>query len=691
MSDIVKVSHEGEVAIVTVDNPPVNAVSVQMRKDLSEAFSKIGADENVRAVVLACAGRTFIAGADIRELNRFNELPKLPDVVELIEELGKPVIAAIHGTALGGGLEIALGCHFRVAENNAKFGLPEVKLGILPGAGGTVRLARAIGASKALKLIITGTPIGAKEALAEGLVDALYEGDVLESAIAFAKQKVAENAELVATSKRQDKVADTIADLTSFEATAAELLKKAKGLEAPALAVKAVREGLLKPAREAIDTTREWMRQLIEGDQSKALRHLFFAEREAGKVEGVSKDVILRDIRKVAIIGAGTMGGGIAMAFANGGYNVTILDANDAALDRGFATIEKNYSISVSRGSLSEEEKSKRLARFSRTTDYNDLADADLVIEAVFEEMSVKKDVFGKLDSIVKQGAILASNTSYLDVNEIAESTSRPQDVVGLHFFSPANVMKLLEIVRSDKTSHDVLATALSVARKISKIAVVVGVCHGFVGNRMLAARSEESEALLLEGASPEQVDKVFTNFGFPMGPFQMYDLAGLDIGWRNRKSLGKTAIIGDHVCEQGFFGQKTGRGFYIYEQGSRTPKPDAELAQFIESKAQELGIERRNISDEEIIERTLYPLVNEGARIVEEGIAARASDVDIVWTNGYGFPLGKGGPMFWADLEGLEKIVERLDYWHGKTGKKVFEPASLLREKLQSNSKLTG
>lgn len=690
MSDIVRVSHEGEVAIITIDNPPVNAVSVQMRKDLSEAFSRVGADDNVRAVVLACAGRTFVAGADIRELNRFNELPKLPDVVEQIEELGKPVVAAIHGTALGGGLEIALGCHFRVAESTARFGLPEVKLGILPGAGGTVRLARAIGASKALKLIITGAPIGAKEALAEGLVDALYDGDLLANAIAFARQKLDEKAELVATSKRQDKVAQTIADFSDFEAVAAELLKKAKGLDAPAFAVKAVREGLVKPAREAIETTREWMRELIEGDQSKALRHLFFAEREAGKVNGVGKDVQLRDIRKVAIIGAGTMGGGIAMAFANGGYNVTILDANDAALDRGFATIEKNYSISVSRGSLSEEEKNRRLSRFSRTTDYNDLADADLVIEAVFEEMSVKKDVFGKLDAIVKQGAILASNTSYLDVNEIAASTSRPQDVVGLHFFSPANVMKLLEIVRGEKTAPDVLATALSVARKISKVAVVVGVCHGFVGNRMLAARSEESEALLLEGASPEQVDKVFTKFGFPMGPFQMYDLAGLDIGWRNRKSLGKTAVIADHVCEQGFFGQKTGRGFYIYEQGSRTPKPDAELAQFIESKAQELGIERRVISDEEIIERTLYPLVNEGARIVEEGIAARASDVDIVWTNGYGFPLGKGGPMFWADLEGLEKIVERLDYWHAKTGKKVFEPAALLRERASTGNALT-
>jgi 3-hydroxyacyl-CoA dehydrogenase len=402
-------------------------------------------------------------------------------------------------------------------------------------------------------------------------------------------------------------------------------------------------------------------------------------------VPGIGKDVQPRPVKRAGVIGAGTMGGGIAMALANGGIPVTILEMSDEALQRGLGVIEKNYSTSVARGSLTEEKKAERFGRLKGTTDYADLADCDLIIEAVFEEMAVKKEVFGKLDKVAKPGAILASNTSYLDVDEIAASTSRPADVLGLHFFSPANVMKLLEIVRGEKTAPDVLATALAVARQIGKVAVVVGVCHGFVGNRMLAARSAEGEDLLLEGATPQQIDKVFLDFGWPMGPFAMGDLAGLDIGWRNRKSLGRTAAIGDALCEAGRFGQKTGRGYYLYEAGSREPKVDPEVEKLIEEKAREKGVNRRDISAEEITERTLYPMINEGAKILEEKIAARPSDIDIVWTNGYGFPIGKGGPMFWADLEGLKKIVARLEYWHGRTGKDAFKPAPLLRKLAES------
>jgi 3-hydroxyacyl-CoA dehydrogenase len=442
---------------------------------------------------------------------------------------------------------------------------------------------------------------------------------------------------------------------------------------------------------EALKAERAAFVRLVQGDQSRAQRHLFFAEREAAKVPGIDKDVQPRPVKKAGVIGAGTMGGGIAMVLANGGIPVTMLEMNMEALKRGLGVIEKNYATSVSRGSLSEEKKAERLGRIKGTTDYADLADCDLIIEAVFEEMAVKKEVFAKLDKVARPGAVLATNTSYLDVNEIAASTSRPADVLGMHFFSPANVMRLLEIVRGEKTAPDVLATALAVARQAGKVAVVVGVCHGFVGNRMLAARSAEGEDLLLEGATPQQIDKVFTDFGWPMGPFAMGDLAGLDIGWRNRKALGKTAVIGDALCEMGRFGQKTGRGFYLYEAGSREPKVDPEVEKLIEDKAREKGINRREISAEEITERTLYPMINEGAKILEEKIATRASDIDIVWTNGYGFPIGKGGPMFWAELEGIRKIVDRLEYWHGRTGKAVFKPAPLLKQLAETGGSFSG
>jgi 3-hydroxyacyl-CoA dehydrogenase len=678
MTETVTITRDGEVAIITIDNPPVNALGFGVREPLQKALETLAGDASAAAIVLACAGRTFVGGADITEFGKPMQRPELRDIIETLEGVQKPTVAAIHGTALGGGLELALGCHFRIADRGAKLGLPEVKLGLLPGAGGTVRLPRLVGPAKALKMIVSGAPVSADAALASALVDAISESSLLANAVAFARDKAASGIASVPVRDRGGQIIG--ADLAAFDAEAAELAKKARGLEAPLACAQSVRNAITLPFEEALAAERELFTKLVSGDQSRAQRHLFFAEREATKVPGVGKEVAPREIRRAGIIGAGTMGGGIAMAFVNGGIPVTLLEMNREALDRGLAMIEKNYAISVSRGSLSEDAKGGRMTLFTPTTDYADLAECDLIIEAVFEDMAVKREVFSKLDAIAKPTAILATNTSYLDVNEIAASTSRPQDVLGLHFFSPANVMKLLEIVRGSRTAPDVLATALAVAKRIGKVPVVVGVCHGFVGNRMLSARSDDAENLLLEGASPDEIDKVFTGFGWPMGPFQMYDMAGLDIGWRNRKARGQLAVIADRLCEQGRFGQKTGKGFYLYQDGSRTPVPDPEVAQLIEDSARERGVSRRAISAGEIIERTLYPMVNEGTKILEEGIAARASDIDIVWTNGYGFPVGKGGPMFWADLEGLPKIIERLEYWHGGNGKDVFRPSALLK-----------
>ncbi|MFB9982097.1 3-hydroxyacyl-CoA dehydrogenase NAD-binding domain-containing protein [Mesorhizobium kowhaii] len=683
MSDFLKVSRDGDVAIVIIDNPPVNALSFHVREPLMQALVELRDDPSVAAIVIACADRTFVAGADITEFGKPVQQPELRAIVATLEIIAKPTIAAIHGTALGGGLELALGCHFRVTDAGAKLGLPEVKLGLLPGGGGTVRLPRLVGAVKALKMIVSGAPIGAEEAHATGLVDAVFEGDLTTHVVNFAREIARKGGPFTPVRDRDEGLKAT--DLAAFDTEAADLAKKARGLEAPIACAQAVRNAVTLHFDEALAAERALFVKLVASDQSRAQRHLFFAEREAAKIPG--KDFIKRRIARVGVIGAGTMGGGIAMAFANGGYPVTLLETSQEALLRGLATIDKNYAVSVTRGSLTEDAKRQRLARFTGSTDYADLADCDLIVEAVFEDMTVKKEVFGRLEAAAKPGAILATNTSYLDINEISASTSRPQDVLGLHFFSPANVMKLLEIVRAEKTAPDALAAVVDLARRIGKVAVVVGVCHGFVGNRMLAARGAESEALLLEGATPRQVDQAFTDFGWPMGPFQMGDLAGLDIGWRNRKARGQTAVIADTLCEQGRFGQKTGRGYYLYEAGARTAVPDPEVEALIRDKAAEKGIAPRAVGAEEIIERTLYPLVNEGARILEEGIAARASDIDVVWVNGYGFPVGKGGPMFWAGLEGAAKIIERLEYWHQRTGRQVFKPAPLLKRMAETGS----
>ena len=683
MSDFLKVSRDGDVAIIAIDNPPVNALSFHVREPLMQALVELRDDASVAAIVIACAGRTFVAGADITEFGKPVRQPDLRAIIATLETIAKPTIAAIHGTALGGGLELALGCYFRVADTGAKLGLPEVKLGLLPGGGGTVRLPRLVGAVKALRMIVSGSPIGAEEAHAAGLVDAVFDGDLTTHAVNFAREIARKGGPFTPVRDRNDGLKET--DFAAFDAEAADLARKARGLEAPIACAQSVRNAVTLPFDEALAAERALFVKLVASDQSRAQRHLFFAEREAAKVS--AKDIVKRRIARIGVIGAGTMGGGIAMAFANGGYPVTLLETSHEALQRGLATIDKNYAVSVTRGSLSEDARRQRLVQFTGSTDYADLTDCDLIVEAVFEDMAVKKEVFGKLDAVAKPGAILATNTSYLDINEIAASTSRPQDVLGLHFFSPANVMKLLEIVRAEKTAPDALATVVDLARRIGKVAVVVGVCHGFVGNRMLAARGAESEALLLEGATPRQIDQAFTDFGWPMGPFQMGDLAGLDIGWRNRKARGQTAVIADTLCEQGRFGQKTGRGFYLYEAGARTPVPDPQVEALIRDKAAEQGIAPRAIGAEEIIERTLYPLVNEGAKILEEGIAVRASDIDVVWVNGYGFPVGKGGPMFWAGLEGAGKIIERLEYWHERTGKDVFKVAPLLKAMAETGS----
>lgn len=678
MSDTVKITRDDGIAVLTLDNPPVNALGHALRAPLFEALQQAKADDAVQAIVITCAGRTFIAGADISEFGKPPKEPSLPDLIAMLESIDKPTVAAIHGTALGGGLELALGCHYRVADKSAMIGLPEVNLGLIPGAGGTVRLPRLVGPEAALKMIVSGKPIGMDEAVRLGAVDRLAETDLLAEAIAFAREKAASGNAHPHIRARAEKLA---VDLAAFDEAVRAVTKKARGLTAPHTAAEAVRNAITMEFDAALDRERELFLERRDSAESAAQRHLFFATREATKVPGVGRETEARKITRAGVIGAGTMGAGIAMALANGGIPVTILEMNEDAIARGLAHVEKTYAGSVKRGSIAPEEKEARIARISGTTDYADLSDCDIVIEAVFEDMGVKRQVFTALDSVLKPGAILASNTSYLDVNEIAATTKRPQDVVGLHFFSPAHVMKLLEIVRGDETAPEVIKTALTLARKIGKVPVVVGVCNGFVGNRMLAARREQNEDLLLSGATPEQVDRVFTDFGWPMGPFQMVDLAGLDISWKHRQSLGLTAPIADTLCEAGHFGQKAGRGFYLYEEGSRTPKPDPFVQELIEKKAVELGVERREISADEITERTLYPMINEGAKILEERIAARASDIDVVWVNGYGFPVAKGGPMFWAERFGIRTIVERLEHWHQKTGNPLFEPAPLLRQ----------
>jgi 3-hydroxyacyl-CoA dehydrogenase len=675
---VITTRKEGDLLIVTSDNPPVNALGHAVRAGLVAAIEEAAGDSDVKAVVIRCEGRTFFAGADITEFGKPPVEPWLPKVVDVIEASEKPVVAAIHGTALGGGLEVALGCHYRIAVPSAKLGLPEVKLGILPGAGGTQRLPRVVGVADALQMVVTGDPIGAKKAADIGLVDRLAgEGSLDADAVAFARE-IAGNASHPKASERNDKVSEAAANPQVFEDFKQRNAKRLRGFEAPAACIEAVRAAVDLPFAEGVKKERELFMTLITGDQSKALRHVFFAERAASKIDDIPTDTPLIPIRQVGVLGAGTMGGGISMNFLSAGIPVTIVEREKEALDRGVGIIRKNYERTASRGKMTEEQVEKAMGLLTPTLSYDDLADCDLVIEAVFENMDVKKDVFKTLDGIVKDGAILATNTSYLDVDEIAAATKRPESVIGLHFFSPANIMRLLEIVRGEKTSASVLKTSMALSKQIRKVAVVAGVCFGFIGNRMLRQRQDQAQAIILEGAKPWDVDRVLTEFGLPMGPFQMADLAGLDLGWS--KETSKSSTVREVLCERDRRGQKTGKGFYDYDE-NRRGSPSKEVEEIIAEFAAKSGKKQRDISDQEILERLLYPMVNEGARILEEGKAQRASDIDIVWLNGYGWPAYTGGPMFWADTVGLKTIVDGLKK-HAEAFGPDFEISKLLEQK---------
>ena len=680
----VSLNTHDEIALISINNPPVNAISQAVRAGLLDAVSSAIANADVRAIVIYCEGKTFIAGADVREFNRPPLLPHLGDVIRLIDDSPKPVIAAIHGTALGGGFEVALGCHFRIAASSAKLGLPEVTLGLLPGAGGTQRLPRLIGIEAAVDMITTGKPISAQKALQLGAIDEIASGELLDAALAFATRIINDGRAIRRASALTIKPDPSI----SFDDLELSIAKKYRGLIAPVECVKAIRGCVDLPFEDGLKRERELFLELKASSQSRALRHAFFGEREVAKIPGLPANTATRDIRTTAVIGAGTMGGGIAMCFANAGIPVTLLDARQDALDRGMTIIGKNYAATAAKGGISADEMERRLSLITPSLDFESIRSADLIIEAVFEDIDVKKTTFEKLDVVAKPGAILATNTSYLDVGKIASFTSRQQDVVGMHFFSPANVMKLLENVRTPNTAPDVLATVMQVGKRLGKVAVLVGGSDGFVGNRMLAQRSREVLFLLEEGALPQQVDKVLFEFGFPMGPFAVSDLAGLDIGWRNRKSrahLRKPGVrdcnLLDKVCELGRFGQKTNAGWYRYENGSRVPIPDPLIERLIVDHSAEHGFVRRQITDQEILERCLYSMINEAAKILTEGVAARAVDVDMVWLHGYGFPRYRGGPLFYADEIGVKNVFDAILKYRDQFGAYFWTPAPLLEE----------
>jgi 3-hydroxyacyl-CoA dehydrogenase len=678
-------STHGAVAVVTLNNPPLNGLSHELRKAIVSGLDRAIADPAVEAVVLIGSGKAFSGGADIREFNspKATAEPNLSSVLRALESSPKPVIAAIQHVAMGGGLELALGCHYRVAAPGTRIGFPEVKLGILPGAGGTQRFPRVVGPETALDMIVSGNPVPSEMLKDTGLFDDLVEGDLLQAAVAFA-EKVADKRPLPLV---RDMKIDYPQEEAFFARARTSVAANAKGFLAPAKCVEAVAASVSKPFEEGLKLEQDLFAQLVQTTESKALRHLFFAERAASKIPDVPEDTPARPVKSAAIVGAGTMGGGIAMCFANVGIPVTVSEAKQEALDRGLATIRKNYEGQVKKGKLEPAALEERMALISPTLDYGALAQADVVIEAVFEDMSVKETVFKKLDQVMKPGAILASNTSTLDVNKIAAFTGRPQDVLGLHFFSPASVMRLLEVVRGKATGKDVLATAMALARKLEKTAVVSGVCDGFIGNRMLGPYRQQAGFLLELGALPWQVDAALEKFGMAMGPCRMADMAGLDIGWAIRKRLYlekphvKFSKIGDRICELGRFGQKTGAGYYRYEPGKREAIPDPKIDELIVGYSNEIGVTRRKISDEEIVERCLFALVNEGAKIVEEGVAARASDCDLVYVAGYGFPRNRGGPMFYADTVGLYDVLRSMKRFHDDPhGDPAFwKPAELI------------
>ncbi|EZP57518.1 3-hydroxyacyl-CoA dehydrogenase NAD-binding domain-containing protein [Sphingomonas sp. RIT328] len=669
MTSPIRTERHGDVLVIIADNPPVNALGAAVRQGLEAAIEEGEADGAIAAMVIRCDGRTFFAGADITEFGKPPVEPMLPTVVDRIEASSKPVVAAIHGTALGGGCEVALGCHYRVAVPSAKIGTPEVKLGLLPGAGGTQRLPRLAGVRLALEMTAKGDPISAKRAQEAGLIDRIVGEDSLAAdAVAFAGEVKAVRPIPRASERAVQPDPEAVAAFQKENA------RRFRSFDAPAANIACVVKATEVPFDQGIAFERKEFLRLMTGNQSAAQRHIFFAERQAAKIDDVPADTPLRPIRRVGVIGAGTMGGGIAMNFLSAGIPVTIVEMAQEALDRGTGVIRKNYEATAAKGRMTSGQVDTAMAALIPTLDFDALADCDLVIEAVYETMAVKQEIFGRLDGIAKPGAILASNTSYLDIDAIAACTSRPQDVLGMHFFSPANVMKLLEVVRGAKTAPDVLATVMALAKTIRKVAVVAGVTYGFIGNRMLMPRQVEANKLLLEGATPEQIDRVHVAFGMPMGPFQMADLAGVDIGWH--RDPNRIENVRDALAAEGRWGQKRQAGFYDYDE-KRNPSPSPRVAEIIQDWRDKTGTPQHEVTDEEIVERTLYPMVNEGALILEEGKAQRASDVDVVWIYGYGWPVYRGGPMFWAKTEGYDKVVAGLEK-HGFTVAQSLKSGSI-------------
>ena len=659
INDVTNLDINENIAILTLNSPPVNALSANVREGLDIGIKAAIANNNVEAIVLICDGRTFIAGADISEFGKEPKGPSLFEVQEELENSPKPIIAAIHGTALGGGLEVALTCHYRIAVPSAKCGLPEVSLGLLPGAGGTQRLPRLVGVEQALKMVTSGTHLSADKCLKSGLIDKMAsKNQLLEDSTSFAKEILSNNRPLKKVRDMDEKVIAARGNNQLFSDFRKSIARKTRGFLAPEYNIQCIEAAVNKSFDEGIKVERDLFLKLVTGNQSAAQRYFFFSQRQVAKIPDIPRETEKLKINEVGIIGAGTMGGGIAMNFANANIPVTIVEQNQERLDKGIGIIRKNYENTASKGRISIEDVEKRMSLINGDVSINSLSEKDLIIEAVFENMDLKKEIFSKLNTVAKNGAILATNTSGLDINEIASTTDRPENVIGLHFFSPANVMKLLEVVRGEKTSNEVIATSMAMAKSIGKIAALVGVCPGFVGNRILAQRQREANKLILEGALPWDIDDALFDFGFPMGPFAMSDLAGLDIGWNKETSRGET--IREKLCENDRFGQKSGKGFYIYDE-NRNKSSDPEVEELIINFAQEQQIKRRSINKEEIIERCLYPMINEGFKILEEGMAIRASDIDIIWINGYGWPVYEGGPMFYGNLIGFEKILEWL------------------------------
>jgi len=681
-----------EIGVITVNNPPVNALSLAVRSGIQDALRIASADAS-RAIVIICAGSTFIAGADISEFGKPPQAPHLPDLVNEIEACSKLVIAAIHGTALGGGFEVALGCHYRIALDSARVGLPEVKLGLLPGAGGTQRVPRLVGITAALELILGGVPIPAGEASDINLIDAVVSGDLRDAALDYARRLVVTEAPLRRCSELS--VAPVAASV--IDAARAGVAKTARGQTAPLRIIECVQASLL-PFAEGRQRERELFLECMRDPQSAALQHLFFAEREAAKIKGLPRDTAQREINSVGIIGAGTMGGGIAMNFANAGFAVTLLEIDAAALARGLAVVDKNYAGSVQRGKLGQDEAAACRARISGVTDYAALRDVDLVIEAVFEDPELKKNIFAKLDAVCRPGAILATNTSYQDVDAIAAATQRPQDVIGMHFFSPAHIMKLLEVVRGARTADDVLATVMALGKRIRKVPVMSGVCYGFIGNRMLQGYFREAQLCLIEGSTPEFIDAALYEWGMAMGPISVADLAGLDVGYKARQALDaaqrgdpRAYRVADALVQAGRLGQKSGAGFYRYDAETRSRSSDPEVLAIVEREAAALGIQRAPIDAKEIVERLVFALVNEGMHILDEGIAQRYGDIDVVYTYGYGFPAWRGGPMHYADTLGLDYVIQRINEFRERFGSELWTPAPLLTELVANNTSLAG